>query len=197
MSSAIISADCGAGAGSQTTDIYGNVMWAIPTGAQNILSGDHVDLICTVAYPDGSGRPEMQRVSLNDLNHCLEIRTTTKPSTTISTSTSTFYTCSSGLVISIDQVIDNHYLIFPALHLNCDNCFAKLNIYQVCDGNNDCPRTETLNEGEEEDDCNEGEIIVKDAPIYQSCSFLTLFKGRGDQTHVKKACQIHILVHRH
>ena len=109
MSSAIISADCGAGAGSQTTDIYGNVVWAIPTGAQNILSGDQVDLICTVAYPDGSGRPEMQRVSLNDLNHCLEISTTTKTSTTTSTSSSTFYICSSGLVISIDQVIDNHH----------------------------------------------------------------------------------------
>merc|ERR1712181_120516 len=54
----------------------------------------------------------------------------TAASTTVTPATTTGqYNCTSGLIISMDK---------------------------VCDGKYDCPRTETTDEGEEENDCTDG-----------------------------------------
>ena len=62
-------------------------------------------------------------------------------------------------MISIDQVI-NSLDVFEVTSFVVNKgllCLITLNLYQVCDGNFDCPKTETSNEGEEEDDCDYGE----------------------------------------
>ena len=62
-------------------------------------------------------------------------------------------------MISIDQVI-NILDVFEITSFDMSNgllCLITLNVYQVCDGNYDCPKTETSNGGEEEDDCDYGE----------------------------------------
>ena len=81
----ITSVDCNTGSlGQQSTDIYGNLIWLVSTGVDNILAGQQLDITCAVVYSTAE-RPEMQRVSLNAINHCLEIATTTTTTTTTTT----------------------------------------------------------------------------------------------------------------
>ena len=62
-------------------------------------------------------------------------------------------------MISIDQVI-NILDVFEITSFVMSKgllCLIIINFFQVCDGNFDCPKTETSNEGEEEDGCDYGE----------------------------------------
>ena len=70
--------------GQQSTDIYGNLIWLVPSGLQNIVAGQQIDMTCFVAYTT-TERPDMQRVTLNAENHCLQTATTTTITTTTST----------------------------------------------------------------------------------------------------------------
>ena len=74
--------------GQQSTDTYGNLIWLIPSGLENIVAGQQLDMTCSVAY-NTTERPDMQRVTVNAENHCLQIATTTMTTNTTTTTTTT------------------------------------------------------------------------------------------------------------
>ena len=68
LPSEISSVSCNSGSvGQMSTDIYGNLIWLVPTGFQNVLAGEQLAMTCSVAYTT-TERPEMQRVTLNAEN---------------------------------------------------------------------------------------------------------------------------------
>ena len=73
--------------GQQSNDIYGNLLWSVYSGVDNILPGEQIDITCAVNYDATAERPGMQRVTLNAENHCLEIATTTTTTPTTTTTT--------------------------------------------------------------------------------------------------------------
>ena len=74
--------------GQQSTDNYGNLVWLVPSGFQNVSAGEQLQMTCKVSYTT-TERPHMQRVTLDAENHCLEIGTTTPTTSTHTMDTST------------------------------------------------------------------------------------------------------------
>ena len=118
--------------GQQSTDIYGNLIWLVPSGLQNILAGQEFDMKCSITY-NTTERPEMQHVTLNAENHCLQIATTTTPtntktSTTTATTTTTSTTttkdpnyCCGAAISTIKSGDQSGHAVLSLLITACQN----------------------------------------------------------------------------